>query len=76
MNRFLALALALVPLGVACSGSGCQGISCAQPMSRATVFAASSLQAPFDEIAKQLRLSAIDELNVLECRMQKTEPTP
>ena len=60
MNRLLALVLALVPLGVACGGSGCQGISCAQPMSRATVFAASSLQAPFDEIAKQLRLSAID----------------
>ena len=60
MNRLLALVVAFVPLAAACGGSGCQGISCAQPMPRAIVFAASSLKAPFDEIAKQLRVSPID----------------
>lgn len=55
MTKLLAILIACIPLVAACGGSGCTDRSCPVLVQPATVFAAASLQPPFDDIGRQVR---------------------
>jgi molybdate transport system substrate-binding protein len=60
VTKLLAAFIAFMPLLAACSPSGCKEGSCPQLVVPMTVFAAASLQPPFDQIRAQARYYAID----------------